>query len=104
VLFDWPYSWLDLVSMVVMVAILICGIKLVPASYSSFSAAGLLFAMSTGIAWFSASRHALALFPLIIVLAVIGYRHRAFNWAWLAFSMLLAGAFMVREAVGYWVT
>jgi hypothetical protein len=104
VMFDWPYSWLDLISMIAMVAILIAGVRLVPASYSSYSAAGLIFAMSTGVAWFSASRHALALFPLIIVLAVIGWRYRWFNWAWLAFSIFIAVAFMVREAVGYWVT
>ena len=75
--FDWTYSWLDLISMIAMVVVLIAGIRLVPASYSSYSAAGLIFAMSTGVAWFSASRHALALFPLIIVLAVIGWRYRA---------------------------
>jgi hypothetical protein len=102
--FDWTYSWLDLISMLAMVAVLIAGIRLVPASYSSYSAAGLIFAMSTGVAWFSASRHALALFPLIIVLAVIGWRYRWFNWAWLAFSIVIAVGFMVREAVGYWVT
>lgn len=104
VAFDWPYSWLDLISMLAMVAILIVGIRRVPLSYSSYSAAGLVFAMSTGVAWFSASRHALALFPLIIVLALIGWRYRWFNWAWLAFSVFLAVAFMVREALGYWVT
>lgn len=102
--FDWTYSWLDLVSIIAMVAIVIVGIKLVPASYSSYSAAGLVFAMSTGVAWFSASRHALALFPIIVVLALLGWRYKAFNWAWLAFSIFIAVAFMVREAVGYWVT
>lgn len=102
--FDWTYSWLDLISMIAMIAVLIAGIRLVPASYSSYSAAGLIFAMSTGVAWFSASRHALALFPLIIVLAVIGWRYRWFNWGWLAFSIVIAVGFMIREAVGYWVT
>ncbi len=102
--FDWTYSWLDLISMVAMVVVLIVGTRLVPLSYSSYSAAGLIFAMSTGVAWFSASRHALALFPLIIVLAVLGQRQRAFNWAWLAFSIVIAAGFMIREAVGYWVT
>jgi hypothetical protein len=102
--FDWTYSWLDLISMIAMVAVLIAGLKLVPLSYSSYSAAGLIFAMSTGVAWFSASRHALALFPLIIVLALIGWRYRWFNFAWLAFSIALAIGFMVREAGGYWVT
>jgi hypothetical protein len=104
VMFDWPYSWLDLVSMIAMVAIAIAGLRLIPASYTSYTLAGLLFAMSTGIAWFSASRHALALFPVIVVLAVLGTRYRAFNWVWLTISILLAVAFMVREAVGYWVT
>jgi hypothetical protein len=103
-MFDWTYAWLDLISMTAMVVVLIAGIRLVPISYSSYSAAGLIFAMSTGVAWFSASRHALALFPLIIVLAVIGWRYRWFNWAWLAFSIFIAIAFMAREAVGYWVT
>jgi hypothetical protein len=102
--FDWTYSWLDLISMVAMVVVLIVGIRLVPASYSSYSAAGLIFAMSTGVAWFSASRHALALFPLLIVLALIGRRYRLFDWTWLAFSIVVAAAFMAREAVGYWVT
>jgi hypothetical protein len=102
--FDWTYAWTDLVSMIAMVVILIAGIRLVPASYSSYSAAGLVFAMSTGIAWFSASRHALALFPLIVVLALLGWRYRAFHWAWLVVAIVLAVSFMAREAVGYWVT
>ena len=45
-----------------------------------------------------------ALFPLIVVLAVVGSRRSWFNYAWLAFSIVLSVAFMVREAVGYWVT
>lgn len=102
--FDWTYSWLDLISMIAMIAVLIAGIRLVPASYSSYSAAGLIFAMSTGVAWFSASRHALALFPLIVVVAVIGWRYKWFNRGWLAVSIVIAVGFMVREAVGYWVT
>ena len=103
-MFDWTYAWIDLVSMIAMVVVLFVGVRLVPASYSAYSAAGLLFAMSTGVAWFSASRHALALFPLIVVLAVLGLRQRWFNYAWLAVSVFLAVAFMLREAVGYWVT
>lgn len=102
-MFDWPYAWLDLVSMAAMVVLAVVGWRLVPLSYSAYTAAGLVFALSTGVAWFSAARHALALFPLIIVLAVLGER-RAFNWAWLILSILLAAAFMAREAVGCWVT
>jgi hypothetical protein len=102
--FDWTYSWLDLISIAAMVVVLVAGLRLVPPSYSSYSASGLAFAMSTGVAWFSASRHALALFPLIVVLAVIGSRDRRLGWAWLAFSIVVAIGFMAREAVGYWVT
>lgn len=101
-MFDWTYSWLDLISMVAMVTILIFGWRRVPLSYAAYTAVGLLFALSTGVAWFSASRHALALFPVIIILASYGER-RAFNWLWLAFSIALAIGFMARVAVGYWV-
>ena len=103
-MFDWTYAVTDLVGMVAMVVVLIAGVRLVPRSYAAYTAAGLLFSMSTGIAWFSASRHALALFPIIVILAVIGLRYRWFNYAWLAVSIFLAVAFMIREAVGYWVT
>lgn len=100
--FDWPYSWLDLVSMVAMVTILAVAWQRVPLSYAAYTAVGLLFALSTGVAWFSASRHALALFPIIIMLAVLGER-RAISWPWLVLSALFAIAFMARVAVGYWV-
>lgn len=103
-LYDWTYAWIDVVSMIAMVIVLIAGARSVPWSYSGYAAAGLLFALSSGVAWFSASRHALALFPLIIVMAVFGGRNRAFNYAWLAISILLAAGFMIREAGGYWVT
>jgi hypothetical protein len=101
--FDWPYAWIDLIATVGAVALLIVGLRRVPVSYSTYSGIGLLFKMSTGIAWFSASRETLAMFPLIIVLALLGERNRWFNWAWLATSMFLAAALMAREAVGYWV-
>jgi hypothetical protein len=102
VMFDWPYSWLDLLSVGGIVAILVVGWRRVPLSYSAYTAAGLLFALSTGVAWFSANRHALALFPVLVILASFG-RNRAFNWAWLAISIALAIGFMARVAVGYWV-
>jgi hypothetical protein len=101
--FDWPYSWLDLISMIAIVALVIVGWWLIPRSYWAYAAVGVLFALSTGIAWFSASRHALALFPVIIVLAVLGGRSRAFGWAWLIFSTVVALAFMARFAAGYWL-
>jgi hypothetical protein len=103
VLYDWPYAWLDLVSMVVMVALVVVGWRLIPRSYWTYAAVGVLFALTSGIAWFSASRHALALFPMIIILAVLGERSRAFGWGWLVLSAVLAVAFMARFAAGYWV-
>lgn len=102
--FDWPYSWLDGIAMVVMAILAVAAWRLLPASYAAYASAGVLFAMSTGMAWFSASRHALALFPVIIVLAVAGQRWRRFEYSWLALSIVLAVAFMARVAVGYWVT
>ena len=102
--FDWTYSWLDLISMIAMVAILIVGIRLVPASYSSYSAAGLLFRDV------DRRRVVLRLAPCPGALPAdhraggLGWRYRAFNWAWLAFSIMIAVVFMLREAVGYWVT
>jgi len=100
--FDWPYSWLDLLSMLAMVTILVVARRRVPLSYSAYTAVGLLFALSTGVAWFSASRHALALFPVIIMLASLGER-RAIGWPWLILSTVLAIGFMARVAIGYWV-
>lgn len=102
VLFDWPYSWLDLISTGAMVALVLIGWRRLPPSYSAYATVGVLFAMSTGVAWFSASRHALALFPVIVVLAVLG-EWRPFRWAWPILSIVLAVAFMARVAVGYWL-
>jgi Gpi18-like mannosyltransferase len=101
--FDWPYSWLDLISMTAMVILVIIGWWLIPRSYWAYAAVGILFALSSGIAWFSASRHALALFPIVIVLAAIGERSRIFGWLWLIFSTLVALGFMARFAAGYWL-
>jgi Gpi18-like mannosyltransferase len=101
--FDWPYSWLDLISMTAIVVLVIAGWWLLPRSYWAFAAVGVLFSLSTGIAWFSASRHALALFPVIIVLVVLGATSRVFGWAWLIFSIVVAVGFMARFAAGYWL-
>lgn len=102
-LYDWTYSWLDLLSMSAMVILVIAGWWLIPRSYWAYAMVGLLFALSSGIAWFSASRHALALFPVIIVLAALGERSRLFGWAWLIFSAVLAVLFMARFAGGHWL-
>jgi hypothetical protein len=89
--------------MVAMVALVIVGWRLIPRSYWAYAAVGVLFALTSGVAWFSASRHALALFPIVIVLAVLGERSRTFGWLWLVISVVLAVGFMARFAAGYWV-
>jgi hypothetical protein len=102
-LFDWPYSVLDLVSMLVLTGLTVVSWRLLPSSYAALASAGLLFLLTSGSAWFSAARHILALFPLVIVLAIIGER-RGFHWAWLVLSAVLAVLFMARFAGGHWVT
>ena len=37
VLYDWPYSWLDLILMIAMVVLLVVGWRLVPLSYWAYS-------------------------------------------------------------------
>jgi Gpi18-like mannosyltransferase len=103
-LFDWPFALIDFVSMILMVVLAVVAWRTLPASYAAYATAGVLFAMSSGYAWYSAARHSLALFPLILVLAVLGQRSRPFDYAWLTVSIFLALAFMARTAVGHWVT
>ena len=103
VLYDWPYSWLDLISMIAMVVLLVVGWRLVPLSYWAYVAVGLLFDVSSGLAWFSASRHALTLFPIIVILAALGQRYRRFAWVWAVLSAFLALAFMTRFGAGHWL-
>jgi hypothetical protein len=102
--FDWPYNWSDLISMAVIVGLAILSWRFLPASYAAYASAGVLLLLSGGVAWYSTPRHALAFFPLIVTLAAIGERSRAFNWLWLGVSTAVAVLFMARFAVGYWVT
>jgi hypothetical protein len=101
-LFDWPYSVVDLTSVLVLTVLAVLAWRMLPLSYAAYASVGLVFSLSSGIAWFSAARHGLALFPLLIVVAMLG-RWKAFHWAWLLLSGVLAAAFMARFAAGYWV-
>ena len=101
IVFGWPKSIVDLSFIVGMVVTAVAAWRLLPPSYAAFASIGLFFTLSTGV-WYSAPRHALALFPLFIVLAIWGQR-RYFHWAWLALSVVLAIGFMARFASGNWI-
>lgn len=101
IVFGWPRSIVDLAFIVGMVVTAVAAWRLLPASYAAFASVGLFFTLSTGV-WYSTPRHALALFPLFIVLAIWG-RHRYFHWAWLLLSVVLAIGFMARFASGNWI-
>lgn len=100
VVFGWYYSLVDLAFVVSMCVLAGLAWRRLPMSYAAFATAGLLLTLSTKV-WISTPRHSLALFPLVVVLAVYGER-RAVHWAWLTLSVLLAIAFMARFASGNW--
>lgn len=99
--FGWPRSYVDLAFIVGMVVTAVAAWWLLPRSYAAYAGVGLFFTLSTGV-WYSTPRHALALFPLFIVLAIWGQR-RYFHWAWLVLSVVLAIGFMARFASGNWI-
>lgn len=101
VVFGWYHSILDLAFVLAMSMLAVLAWRRLPASYAAFATVGLLFTLSTRV-WISTPRHALALFPLVIMLAVYGQR-RWFHWAWLLLSAVLAVAFAARFASGAWV-
>ncbi|MDQ3448591.1 MAG: hypothetical protein M3432_05380 [Chloroflexota bacterium] len=100
-LFGWYHSIVDLAFVLAMSMLAVLAWRRLPASYAAFATVGLLFTLSTRV-WISTPRHALALFPLVIMLAVYGER-RWFHWAWLLLSAVLAVAFAARFASGEWV-
>lgn len=101
VIFGWYHSVVDLAFVVTMAVLAVLAWRRLPASYAAFATAGLLFTLSTKV-WISTPRHALALFPLTILLAVYGER-RWFHWAWLLLSTILAIGFAARFFSGNWV-
>lgn len=101
VFFGWPHSVLDFTFLVGLAVLAVLAWRRLPRSYAAFATAALLFSASTDL-WVSTPRHALALFPVIILLAVWGER-RQFHWGWLAVSIVVAVALMARFASGHWV-
>jgi len=101
IVFGWYHSWVDLAFVVAMAVLAVLAWRRLPDSYSAFAAAGLLFTLSSTV-WISTPRHALALFPLTILLAVHGER-RWLNVAWLVISAALAVGLAARFFTGNWV-
>lgn len=101
ILYGFPRSVVDLAFALGLAVLAIAAWRRLPASYAAFATAGLLFTISSG-SWLSMPRHALALFPLIVLLAVWGER-RIFNAAYLAIAVALAALFMFRFASWFWV-
>ncbi len=101
VVFGWPHSWVDLAFVVAMAVLAVLAWRRLPDSHSAFAAAGLLFTLSSSV-WISTPRHAMALFPLTILLAVYAER-RWFYMAWLVLSAALAVGFAARFFTGNWV-
>lgn len=101
VLFGWTHGVVDLCFIVGMTILAVFAWRRLPRSYAAFATAGLLFSVSTDLP-VSTPRHALALFPLVILLAVWGER-RWFHRAWLAVSVVVGVIFMARFATGNWV-
>jgi hypothetical protein len=75
--------------------------RLVRPSYAAFATVFLLVMLSRPT-WESVPRFGLEVFPLFIVLALLG-RHWAFDRPYLAFGLGLGGLFMAMFALGYWV-
>lgn len=101
VVFGWYHSVVDLAFVAGMAVLAILVWRHLPRSYAAFASIGLLFTTSTAI-WISTPRHALALFPLIVLLAIYGER-TSFNRTWLVVSVALAVVFAARFFTGYWV-
>lgn len=100
-IFGWPHSVVDLCFIVGMAVLAVIAWRRLPPSYAAFTTAGLLFSISTDLP-VSTPRHALALFPLLIVLAVAG-EWRWFHRGWLTVSVVVGIIFMARFATGNWV-
>lgn len=101
VVFGWPLSVVDLCFIAGMAILVVLAWRRLPPSYAAFATAGLLFSISTDLP-VSTPRHALALFPLVVTLAVLGER-RWLHWGWLVVSVAVGILFMARFATGNWV-
>lgn len=100
VVFGWYHSLVDLSFVAGMVIVAVVAWRRLPPSYAALGSAGLLFALSTSV-WISTPRHAVALFPLIVAMAVYGER-RDFHWPWLVLSSVLSLGIAARYFSGNW--
>ncbi len=94
-------QWLELMFTVLMIVVFVLGLRRLRPSYLAFMAVSILIPMSTS-SLMSMPRFALVLFPMFVMFGLWGKR-RAFNNAYVAFSLPLLGLFTVLFADWYWV-
>jgi hypothetical protein len=82
------------------VALTLGGLRRLPASLGAYTVASLLVPLFTG-SLMSGQRFVLVLFPLFVLLAMLGARP-AFELTWRTVSLPLLGAFTVLFAAGFW--
>ncbi len=92
---------IEFVFTMLMIAVLILGIRRLRLSYWVYMLLSILVPMSTS-SLMSMPRFALVLFPMFVVFALAG-QNRAFNNAYVAFSLPMLGLFTVLFADWYWV-
>ena len=92
---------IEFVFTILMIGVLILGIRRLRLSYWVYMLLSILVPLSTS-SLMSMPRFALVLFPMFVVFALAG-QNRAFNNAYLAFSLPMLGLFTVLFADWYWV-
>jgi len=93
---------LDFAFLVLLLVLAVAGFRLLPRSYSIYCWAAAFFFSCWG-QFGSLPRFDLVVFPIFIVLAVIGIRSRYFHLAYLVVAAMLAALFMVMYSQWNWV-
>lgn len=107
-LWRWALSesnLIELVATIFMIVVAIAAFRLLPLAYSAYLAAGIILPLWSPSAvhpLMSMHRFALALFPIVIVLALIS-KWRPVHAIWMVVSALLLAFFTIQFASWFWV-
>jgi hypothetical protein len=107
-LWRWALSesnLIELVATIFMIVVALAAFRYLPLAYSAYLAAGIILPLWSPSAvhpLMSMHRFALALFPIVIVLALLGKR-RSVHVAWLIVSTILLAFFTIHFASWLWV-
>lgn len=96
---------IELVATIFMITVAIIAFRYLPLAYSTYLAAGIILPLWSPSAvhpLMSMHRFALALFPLFLMLALIG-KWRPFNVAWMIISTILLAFLTIQFASWLWV-